>query len=93
MKKYTANTIDTFHKLYENLDTIKSRGYSIDDREYDEHLRCVAAPVFDYSGSTVYALSLAGPASRMDDTRMESIAADLKRVCEKVSEKLGNKHY
>ena len=60
LKKKTANTIITNEALREDLKDIRERGYAIDNREHNEHLFCVGAPIFDASGQVVAALSVSG---------------------------------
>lgn len=61
LKAYTPHTLVTFDVLWEELQAVKSNGYSIDNSEYIEGLYCLAAPVYDHSGTTTAALSVAFP--------------------------------
>ena len=45
LKVYGKNTITTFAQLFEQLENIKKQGYAIDNEEYYEGARCIAAPV------------------------------------------------
>ena len=48
-----------------SLETIRSRGYALEDEERELGARCVAAPVRDYSGRIVGGISVSGPTTRM----------------------------
>lgn len=61
----TAQTITTAEGLREDLERIRDRGYSIDDVENEEGIRCVGAPIFGHDGKPIAAISLAGPANRI----------------------------
>jgi len=52
------------------LRTIRERGYSIDNEEREQGLRCIGAPVYDSSGEVVAAVGIAGPAFRITDKRL-----------------------
>lgn len=65
LEPQTENTITDRAELYEELETIKDRGYAIDDEEIQPGLRCVAAPIRDGNGGVLGGISVAGPAGRM----------------------------
>jgi DNA-binding IclR family transcriptional regulator len=87
---YTPNTVTSKDKLEEELMQIKENGYSIDDEELSVGLRCVGAPLFDYSGQELYAISISGPSIRMGSKRIEEIQRELKKICKNLSGKMGN---
>lgn len=62
----TAKTITTQEELIEALEIIRHQKYAIDDLENEEGIRCVAAPVFDHSGTVIGGLSISGPAYRLE---------------------------
>ncbi|UQZ88675.1 IclR family transcriptional regulator [Deltaproteobacteria bacterium Smac51] len=57
--KSGPNTLDNLEGLLANLAEIRERGYSIDNEEHIPGLFCIAAPVFDASGDTIAAISVA----------------------------------
>jgi DNA-binding IclR family transcriptional regulator len=59
LKRYAKNTITSIEKLLEELDNIRKQGYAIDNEEYYEGVRCVAAPV-RAGGRIVAAVSVTG---------------------------------
>jgi IclR family KDG regulon transcriptional repressor len=64
---YTDNTVADFDALLEELTLCADRGYAIDNQEYEDEVRCVAAPVRDYTRRVVAGISIAGPVFRMSD--------------------------
>lgn len=71
----TPQTVTSPDELYAELEQIRERGYSIDDEENIEGLRCVAAPV--KNGEAVLgAISITGPSSRFTDDRIHGELAD-----------------
>ncbi len=90
LKKHTTNTIDNFEKLLSHLKEVARLGYAVDDQELEEGIRCVAAPVKDYSHRVVAGLGLAGPVSRFSMERIEKELVPLvKKAASKLSQRLG----
>lgn len=69
LPEYTNETITTREELFEELDQIRERGYATDDGEKIPGLRCVAAPVVANDDTVIGAISVTGPASRMQGER------------------------
>lgn len=89
MVAMSPNTITTAERLTTELEKIRQRGYAIDNEELSLGLRCVAAPVFDYTGTAVYALSVSGPSLRMTEAKMDAIKAKLLPICRQLSRQIG----
>ncbi len=64
--RFTPTTIHDVDTLLQHLETIRRQGYAFDFGEHEADVRCVAAPIFDISGQVVAAISVAGPAGRME---------------------------
>jgi len=62
---YTRLTIKSSRRFRQELSATRARGYSLDNEEREEGLRCIGAPVRDGSGSVAAAISVAGPVSRV----------------------------
>lgn len=90
LKKFTPNTISDRSKILEHLLLVKELGYAVDDEEWDEAVRCVGAPIFDYTRRTVGAISISAPSARMsmDKLRKEFVPL-VKSACEEISGRLG----
>jgi len=71
----TENTITDREKFFEHLRSVAVEGYGLDLEECEIGLRCVAAPVLDHSGRVLAALSVSGPAQRIDE---ESLIGELR---------------
>ena len=87
----TDRTISDVHLLLEDLRAVRERGYSIDDEENEPGARCVAAPVFGPMGSVVGAISISGPATRVTPERLPDLGVAVRRVGERISERLGHR--
>ena len=71
LTQYTPNTITDRGALKKELQEIAERGYAIDNEELDPGVRCVAAPIRDYTRRIVGAVSISGPSMRLGDERIE----------------------
>jgi len=66
LRRFTDNTITDSARLMSELEEIHNKGYAFDRGEHEDEVRCVATPIFDLSGQVVAALSISGPAARID---------------------------
>jgi DNA-binding IclR family transcriptional regulator len=83
MVRLTPSTIIGKAAMQEELEIIRSRGYSVDDEERNPHVVCIAAPITDHTGRTVAAVSISGPAFRIREQGIENVA---RRVTERATE-------
>lgn len=65
LRRMTENTITDVSRLEEELLLSWERGYATDNVEVEEGVACYAAPILDYRGRPVAAISVAGPAERV----------------------------
>ncbi len=73
LPKLTMNTITDSRELLTTLEHVRSDGFAIDDEENEIGVRCVAAPVYDYEGKIIAAISVSGPTSRMNYQKINHI--------------------
>ena len=76
-------------ELTRDLALTRGRGYAIDDRENRELIRAFAAPVFDHEGGVVAAVSIAGPADRVELGERPPLAQRVVNTADKISAVLG----
>ncbi|HSW43245.1 MAG TPA: IclR family transcriptional regulator [Patescibacteria group bacterium] len=90
MPRLTNTTITTVDALMDELAEVKARGYAFDRGENEPEVRCVAVPVFDAAGHPVAAISVAGPATRMDPiAENEDVVGKATSAAERISAALG----
>jgi IclR family transcriptional regulator, KDG regulon repressor len=90
LPKHTRNTIDTVGRLKAELARVRRLGFSLNDEEVEEGVRCIAAPIFDHKGRAIATLSVAGPVFRMTRRRMPKLVRIVKGVAEALSTELGH---
>ncbi|MCO5970542.1 IclR family transcriptional regulator [Actinoallomurus soli] len=90
MPPITEKTVTDPKALRAELEWIRRRGYSIDDRENEPEVRCVAAAVFDHTDQAVAALSVSGLTSRMTPVRVREVGPLVVRTAAEISRILGS---
>lgn len=85
----TPKTIVTPQALREELATVRSRGYALDDEETEIGLRSLAAPIRTHNGQTVAAISIAGPTQRVSKKVLQGYVADVVAAANAISQRLG----
>ncbi len=85
--KTTRTDVDVFvHEIAH----VRELGYATDLEEFEEGLRCIGAPIRDYTRKVVGAISVSGPANRLSDERIAtSIGPELDRAGKALSARLG----
>lgn len=90
LEAYTPHSITDRDALKKDLTKVAEQGYAFDIEELDIGVRCVAAPIRDYTRRIVGALSISGPATRFSDERLEKELVPLiTRASEELSTRLG----
>jgi DNA-binding IclR family transcriptional regulator len=82
---YTPRTLRTGEALTRDLSLARKRGYAVDSGEYRANLVCLAAPVWGRGRIPVAAVSVSGPADRMD---LAEVSARLRHVTNAASRSL-----
>ncbi|MCF2528964.1 IclR family transcriptional regulator [Yinghuangia soli] len=85
----TARTLTEPESLRAELARIRARGYSVDDRENEPEVRCVAAPIFDHDNAVTGALSVSGLTSRVTAARVRELGPSVAAAAQRVSKILG----
>ncbi|MBN1103116.1 MAG: IclR family transcriptional regulator [Deltaproteobacteria bacterium] len=66
LRRFTEKTITDLEKLRRELAKFRERGYTIDNEEIEEGLKCVAAPILGSNGETLAAISISAPSERFN---------------------------
>lgn len=89
LKRLTPNSVGSLPDLRAELFRVRKNGYATDLEEHELHIRCAAAPIWDYSGSVQSSLSITAPAFRMPVTRLRQLAPLIQAAGLKISAELG----
>ncbi len=91
--QHTPTTLADADKLKADLEQVRINGYAVDNEELDPGVRCIAAPIRDYTRRIVGAVSISGPNMRLDDKRLEEeLIPIILRAGEDLSTRLGFPH-
>jgi len=89
MELYTPRTIATPAAFLSHLERVCQLGYAVDDEETEFGMRCVAAPVRDYSGGVIAAIGISGPSNRVTAERIPEMARSVVAGAARLSLALG----
>lgn len=86
----TENTILNKEKLKSELAIIRHQGYAIDNEEWQQYLRGVAFPIYNYLNQIKGSLSIAGVSYRFTDDKIASVVPKAFELSKKITNLLGN---
>jgi len=88
LEKYTDKTITDPDRLRKKLSGIVKTGYAYSEGELYLGGRAIAAPVFDHLGKVCASISVAGPAQRMGNDKIEKIKNIVTKYAKGITETL-----
>jgi DNA-binding IclR family transcriptional regulator len=86
----TEHSIGTLEELGDELERTRERGFSIDDRENEDHAVCVGAPIFDAHQRVVGMISVSGPSYRISE-RVDELGEHCRKASEAISGDLNDR--
>jgi DNA-binding IclR family transcriptional regulator len=89
LPRITEHTITDRDTLLQDLELVRSRGYSVDNMEHENHLRCIGAPVRNAHGEVFASISISGPTERIPLDQIEELGSQVMAVGKTLSERLG----
>jgi DNA-binding IclR family transcriptional regulator len=88
-EKMSKNTITNAREFLDALKETRKRGYAIDDCEFRDEIRCIAAPVFNFQGEPVGAISITSLVYRVPKKKLVSWVPNLLTAARVTSQKIG----
>ena len=85
----TENTITDKRELEKELSKVREQGFALDREENEKDVRCIAAPIRNYRGRVIAAVSISGPAFRIDKKVQNNLKEALIEISKKISKRLG----
>jgi IclR family KDG regulon transcriptional repressor len=86
---HTARTLTTARALRAELRQVQAQGYAVDNEEFEDGLRCLAAPVWDHTETVGASMGIAGPAARIHPGRMPELIKLVQEAAAAISTALG----
>ncbi|MBI3943937.1 MAG: IclR family transcriptional regulator [Chloroflexi bacterium] len=85
----TSNTLTTLEALREDLRITRKRGYSLDNMENIDGLRCIGTPLFGPAGKILGAISISAPAFRFLQEVYLALVPVMKEISLNISRSMG----
>jgi DNA-binding IclR family transcriptional regulator len=82
---YTKHTVGTVTQLAQTCAQIKAQGYATDDGEFQEGVRCVAAPIRAHSGMIIGSIGISAPLLRFPKDRYAVCGEQVRETAQEIS--------
>jgi IclR family KDG regulon transcriptional repressor len=89
LKPSTGKSITDPAVLLREITEIRRSAIAIDDGEYNAEVRCIAVPVYNFTGDVIGALGISGPIWRMSDQVLKSRAKLVQTAAHRLSAEFG----
>jgi DNA-binding IclR family transcriptional regulator len=89
LARHTKNTITDPEALRVELEKIRRQGYAEDNEEMEDGLYCVGAPLFNYSGRPLAAISVSVPKIGQQAVQKDRLIKAVVQAAQEISAKLG----
>lgn len=89
LEQLTPKTMTDKNDILRDVKDIRDRGYAIDDEENELGMKCVAAPIFDYRGVSIGAISATGIVDVMTADKIKATIPLVIETAHKISEAMG----
>jgi len=86
---FTPYTLVEKDKIIKDLERVRSQGYSVDNEEMEEGVRCVAALIFDHQRKPAASVSITGAAMRVTPDRIKLFGNLVNNCALTISRQLG----
>jgi DNA-binding IclR family transcriptional regulator len=90
LRPLTPRTITAAPIFEQELARVRGQGYAFDDEEFNQGIRCLAAPVRNFTGQVVAAIGISGPVWRVSLDRVGQLTEFVKAVAQRLSQQLGH---
>ena len=91
LRRFTDTTITTQEGLMLAAEEIRAEGWGRDEREHEETIRCIAAPVFGPGDAVVAAVSVSVPTSRLSAEQLEQYVPQLLEATREITRGIGGR--
>jgi IclR family acetate operon transcriptional repressor len=90
LQGYTRTTVKSLTRLARTCAQVRLDGFAVDDGEYIEHVRCVAAPIRDPEGEIVASVGISSPVTRLHNRAIPRAAAEVVKTARAISAALAD---
>ena len=89
LKPSTPKSITDPSVLLREIAEVRRSATAIDDGEFNAEVRCIAVPVYNFTGDVIGALGISGPIWRMSDQVIKSRAKLVQAAAQRLSAEFG----
>jgi Transcriptional regulator len=88
-ERRTANTLTSAEAYLQELETVRQQGYAEDHEEFEDNMRCLAAPIRDRFGHVIGGMSVSFPCFRFREELKQDYVKQLMQATQQISSQLG----
>jgi DNA-binding IclR family transcriptional regulator len=85
----TIKSIRYIEKFLEEVQFVRENGFAIEDEEFEEGVRCIGAPIRNYTGHIIASLSITALSKDLPAVKFMVIGEEVKQTAELISRDLG----
>jgi len=85
----TNKSIRTVEKFLEEIQFVRKNGFAIEDEEFEEGVRCIGAPIRNYTGRIVASLSITALSKDLPAVKFMAVGEEVKQTAALISRDLG----
>jgi len=89
MAPFTPTTITDAQTLLNELAQVRKCGWSVDNEEHIEGMRCIASAVYNEHGEAIAGLSISGPVNRLTTERIDELGPLVARAGHDITAAIG----
>jgi DNA-binding IclR family transcriptional regulator len=89
MPALTPKTLVDHDALMRELEVVRRTGIAYDDGEFHSEVRCMAVPVYDFTGKVICTIGVSGPIWHISLQKLEELAGALNAGAARLSAELG----
>ena len=90
LPRYTDKSPGSVEAVLELLAVTRERGFAVSEREYEEEINAVAAPILGNDNRPLAAIAIVGPSYRLTLERMFVLGQTIKKTTETISREVGH---
>lgn len=88
-KRFTPSTKIDAEVFEREIDQVRAQGWALDDEEHEAGIRCIGAPVRDYTSRVIAAISVSGDKNVISPERDAAVASTVKDIANLISSRMG----
>ncbi|KAA9028460.1 IclR family transcriptional regulator [Niallia endozanthoxylica] len=93
MIKSASRTVTDLDELKRQLGEIRKAGYAITCDEFQEGFASIAAPIYNYNGEAIAAVSITGSSKNICGNRIDIYISSIVKAAKEISKKIGFSYY